>query len=291
MVEYSIAKFERLGCTDSMTTEKKEPKTRTAHSSIHKEETAPNMAHKVVQVIDCLFDEQLSFNDIKKRLGLPNATLHRILAALEGYDFVERNTVNEKYNLGIKFIYYGQLLRAKKTLVSLSESVVNGLSLSINESVCLSVLYNNQTLTLISTDGEQSALTARLVPVSPLNCSASGKLYLSLMEDDALRRYFASDACIRKTSNSICTFEDFKEEQKKILSEGVSYDNEEFEYGLYCMATQLSNHEGPINASIGLTGPTARIHMKDIDSIKVRLLEARNKISEVLRKIEYQFEF
>lgn len=38
------------------------------------------------------------------------------------------------------------------------------------------------------------------------------------------------------------------------MEERIAYDREEYEYGLFCLASFLENHEGYINATISITG-------------------------------------
>lgn len=146
-------------------------------------------------------------------------------------------------------------------------------------------------LTLSSFEGDASALTSRLVPFSPLNCSASGKIFLSNFSDNRLTEYFESNAPIQKTLNSICSYDEFIEEKRKIKEKGISYDDEEYEYGLFCMSVPLHNHLGPINATIGITGPKARIFMKDLSSIEQELKSISEEISGQLKKIKYLSEY
>ena len=83
------------------------------------------------------------------------------------------------------------------------------------------------------------------------------------------------------------TYEEFLEEKKNIIESGVSRDNEEYEYGLYCMSVPLHNHLGPMDATLGVTGPKARIFMKGVDDIEARLKDIAAVISEKLIKIKY----
>lgn len=246
-----------------------------------------NAIEKTVSVIDYLSAKEAAFTEIQRDLGVPKATLHRILQALEAHEFIEKDRVTDTYRLGLKFIYYGESVKGKTDLPCVVNDYLRGLSREIGETCCLSVLYQNTVLNLSSFEGDESALTSRLLPLSPLNCSASGKIYLTHFSDDALREYFSGGGPVKKTSNSICTYEEFLEEKQKIIESGVSRDNEEYEYGLYCMSVPLHNHLGPMDATLGVTGPKARIFMKGVDDIEARLKDIAAVISEKLIKIKY----
>ncbi|MCI8609243.1 MAG: IclR family transcriptional regulator [Firmicutes bacterium] len=251
----------------------------------------PNAIDKTISVIDFISEGDVTFTDIQQALELPKATLHRILQSLELYDYIIRNADTEKYRLGKKFIYYGEVVKSQTSIVTIAEGPIKALAEKIGEHVGLSAYYQNHTMTLFSQAGDSSTLTSTLIPFSPLNCSASGKCYLSYMDDDALQNYFTNGPWVKKTVNSICTFADFKAEQARILERGIAYDDEEYEYGLYCMSVPLFNHQGPIFSNVGISAPKARLFMKGADEIEQALRKCGDEISKILTEIRYQPEY
>ncbi|MCK9218403.1 MAG: IclR family transcriptional regulator C-terminal domain-containing protein, partial [Firmicutes bacterium] len=87
----------------------------------------------------------------------------------------------------------------------------------------------------------------------------------------------------------IISYEDFKKEKEKILQDEVSYDNEEYEYGLFCIAKPLKNHNGLIGAAVSITGPITRIKMKNIENLRNQLAIKVNLINEILIKTKICF--
>lgn len=256
-----------------------------------KQRNTVNAIDKTLSVIDFLARGEATFTEILQALRLPKATLHRILQSLEDHDYISRNSITDKYSLGIKFVYYGGIVKSSISIVSIAEPYIQALAQNTGEYASLGVFYHDVSFSLYSVDGDPSALTAKLMPLSPLNCSSSGKLFLAHMDDDTLQGYFRSDKWERNTINSICTFEQFKTEQKKILKQDIAFDDEEFEYGVFCMSAPLYNHEGFINANIGITGPKARIMMKGLDKIESAVRKCSADISTVLKSIRYEFEY
>lgn len=251
-----------------------------------------NSVDKTLNVIDCIFKEgEIAFIDINKKLGIPKATLHRILYSLEKGEFVQRNELTDKYSLGVKFIYYGETIKSQMTLIKITESILKDLAQSIDETVNIGILHNNSVLNILSVKGEQSALTSKLVPMSPLNCSAIGKIFLSNMNDLKLMSYFSNKHYEKRTENSICTFEDFKKVQGKILHDEISFDDEEYEYGLFCIAAPLKNHEGLLPVAVSVTGPKVRLKLKNIEAIQKKLKGKAALINDILIKMKYELEY
>lgn len=250
-----------------------------------------NSIDKTLSVIDCIFEEEGTFNDIQKKLNLPKATLHRILQSLESHDLIEKVTPGDTYRLGLKFIYYSEMVKKRLSLPSLAEGFLKALASDIGENTSLTVLYQQHCMSLIQCSGEDSALTSNLLPFPALNTCSSGKLFLSRWDDSSLRSFFSKHDLAKPTHNTIVTFEDFKTEQKRILENGISYDDEENEYGLFCMSVPLYNHRGPINANIGITAPKSRLMMKDTESIEEKLRNTAKTISDILVKIKFESPF
>lgn len=243
-----------------------------------------NSIDKTLGVIDCIFEEEGTFIDIQKKLNLPKATLHRILQSLEKYELIEKIPSTDCYRLGLKFIYYSEAVKTRLSIPSIAQPYLQALASSIREATALSVLYEDHCMSLVSCRGEDSALTSNLLPFPTLNCSASGKLFLATRSDKELKEYFAGGNLKKLTYNTIVTYEAFKEEQAKILEKGLAYDDEENEYGLFCISAPLFNHTGQINANIGITAPKSRLFTQDVDAIISQLKDTAREISDILIK-------
>lgn len=251
-----------------------------------------NSIDKTLNVIDCIFNEQeASFIDLKSKLGIPKATLHRILLSLERNEYIKKNELTDKYSLGIKFVYYGESIRSNITIVKIAESILKDLAKTVDETVNIGIQYDNSVLNIFSVKGEESALTSKLVPISPLNCSSIGKIILANKNDLELMSYFNNKLYEKRTPNSISTFEDFKKEQKKILESEISIDNEEYELGLFCIAVPLKNHKGILPAAVSMTGPKVRMEMKNIDTLIKKMKEKTEIINDILIKMKYELDY
>ena len=188
------------------------------------------------------------------------------------------------YRLGLKFIYYSEAVKARLSLPSIAQPFLQSLSASTGESTSLSVLYQDHCMSLASCTGETSALTSNLLPFPSLNCCSAGKLFLSTWSDEQLMDFFSNAHFKKLTHNTIITYDDFKKEQAKILENGLAYDDEENEYGLFCISAPLFNHTGQINANIGITAPKSRLFTHDVAAIAGQVKDTARQISDILVK-------
>ena len=165
---------------------------------------------------------------------------------------------------------------------TLAEPILNELSIVTNETVNLGILSEDFVVTVFSVEGESSALVSKLIPLSPLNCSSMGKIFLSTMEEEAVKAYFEKHSN-KRTFNTITKYEDYLIEKEKILKSNISYDIEEYEYGLGCVAAPLYNVENKVIAAISVSGPISRLKIKGIQDIVDALKRASSDISERLK--------
>lgn len=246
------------------------------------------MLDRSFNVIDYIFrNRNVTFTDIKENLNMAKSTLHRILHTLESWGYIKKDGETNEYSLGLLFAFYGEDVKSDLTIIKICESFLNPLAFKIGETVNLNILYKSNVLNVLTLEGEKSVLTSRLTPVSPLNCSASGKIFLAQKNDIELLDYFNSSSWEKRTINSITSYEDFKELREEILKNEISYDNEEYEYGLFCIAKPLKNHKGIMQAAVSITGPITRIKMKGIDNLQNELVSSVNLINEILIKTKF----
>ncbi|MFA7367720.1 MAG: IclR family transcriptional regulator [Bacilli bacterium] len=248
------------------------------------------MLDRALSVIEYIFkNKDVSFSMILKDLKISKSTLFRILYTLESHNYIKKDKETGRYSLGTLFVFYGEEVKYGLTLIKICEDILSTLANKVGESVNLNILYKELVLNVLSVEGEKSVLTSRLIPISPLNCSATGKIFLARKNNLELMNYFASDAWEKRTMNSITTYEDFLKEKEKILKDEISYDNEEYEYGLLCLAMPLRNHKGLMDAVISITGPLTRIKMKGIDELSEELKNSVNTINNILIKTKYTY--
>lgn len=146
----------------------------------------------------------------------------------------------------------------------------------------MGILSEDFVVTIFSVEGESSALVSRLVPMSPLHCSSMGKLFLSAMDEENAKTYFAAHQ-VKRTFNTITNYSDFLIEKEKILKSYISYDIEEYEYGLGCVAAPIFDMENRIVAAVSVSGPISRLKFKGVQNIVDELKKATSKISDSLK--------
>ena len=245
------------------------------------------MIDRAFEIINLIYDsnQHLGVTEISKKLEIPKATVYRILYTLGKWDFVQKDSQDDGYFLGKAFIKYSSKVKADISIITIASDHIDQLAKEIGESANIGVPYNEFVLTVYNAKGEDFYLVSNLIPISPLNCSSMGKIYLSEYSDEDLEKYFDSDKPQSRTINSVSNLDDFLELKREIKEEGISYDREEYEYGLTCLAVPIRDFKKQIIATISISGPTSRLRHKGMDYLKENIIKTRDDIQKSLEGI------
>lgn len=218
------------------------------------------------RIIDLISQKEgLGISDIAKELELPKTSTFRLLKTLEVAGLLIQ-TAEEIYYLGYKFLNYQVGVSEDQNLIHKCLPIIKKISDLTGETVNLTVNRMGKMYNIYSEVGEYYALQSNLVPESELYCSSSGKIFLSYMDEEALKDYF-NQPFLSRTIHTITDYADFIPEKKAILKSGIAYDREEYEYGLTCLSVPVLDKGKPI-ATIGISGPTTRLQYKNFREIE-----------------------
>lgn len=241
------------------------------------------MIDRAGEILDYIYNskEPVGVSKVSSVLNLPKATVFRILTTLEKWNIVEKHRNTDKYKLGMVLIKYGAKVSSRLSLVEIAKPIIDNLSIQIGESTNLNIEHHGYSLNIYKSSNDNSILTSRLIPVSSLNCSASGKIFLSTKSKEELIEYFNSKNCLKRTMNSIVDYDIFEKEKESILDTGLAYDNEEYEYGLSCISAPIY-HKGKVFAAISISGPKTRLELKGLETIENALKLACETVTSLI---------
>jgi DNA-binding IclR family transcriptional regulator len=114
----------------------------------------------------------------------------------------------------------------------------------------------------------------------PLHASASGKLFLAFISDEARSQILKNKR--RAFTEATLTDKDrLMNELEVIRKRGYSIDDAEREIGVRCIAAPVRNQRGQVAAAISLTGPTVRVTTARLHELAAVLVKTAQTISEV----------
>lgn len=222
---------------------------------------------------------------IAKKTDLSKSTIFRILYTLQEHRMIQKNDSNDKYALGMFFMKAGEQIKNSLDIKKVALPIMEKIADNAGETINLGILYENKVLILNTVSGEDSILVSKLEPICPLYCSGIGKLLMQNFSVKEIKQYYQESPIKKRTINTIIEYQGMIERQKKISECGYSIDDEEYEFGLYCIAAPIYSSKGDIIAGVSISGPTSRINYKGESELTEMIINAAHEIS---RRMGYE---
>lgn len=203
----------------------------------------------------------LSLAEISRRTGLPKATAHRLLAALDTVRLVER-TETGNYQLGIRLFELGEHVQRTHELREAALPFMQDLYEATHDTVHLAVLEGTDVVYLERIRGHrQINVASRVGGRLPAACTGVGKALLAFNPEAA--QQVLSATLSPRTPYSIVSPKVLDAEFCRIRETGVAFDREENAIGVHCAAAPILV-AGRAVAAVSVTGSPARL---DVDRI------------------------
>ena len=240
------------------------------------EGAALQMVSRISAILRALENQPvgLSLGQIAKATGLPRATVHRIVDALEVEQFVAADTLNGGVRLGpaVTRLAASAFADFKSTV----RPHLEGLCRRVRETVVLTTMRHGR-LALVDQVPPERALHVVISPSVELNpCyTASGKAQLATMPDEEILTIIRP---ILKppTANAVATVAEFMVQIAEIRRTGVAYDDEEVAEGACGVATDVRDASGAVFC-ISVCVPSQRYH-EHLANIRRDLVATRDQI-------------
>lgn len=241
---------------------------------------------KVLQIIETMAKnrEPLRLQDVALMVDMPASTTLRFLNTLMKQGYVNQDPLTSRYFLTLKFTYIGSLVSSQISIRDIAHPYLIELSKKCNESVCLGIEQDMEIVYIDVIDGPDGMLkiTQRIGKLAPIHSTGIGKLLLLNYDMKQLDRIIAIKGLKALTPNTITSKNELLKELETIKTQGYALDDEECELGARCISAGIKDYTGKYVAGISVSGPTTRLTMENIKTIKNVVIEIADKISEQL---------
>lgn len=242
---------------------------------------------RALNVIEALFisPEPKSLNELSKELGIPAASLFRIMKNLASREYV---TVLAgppvRYTIGHKPFQLVAGYRSRVDRKHVVRPVMQELTARTNQTAQYAVFQNGQ---FIYTEQALSAaelnVLAQLYMPLEVNTSAGAKVILANQSEEAREQYLSGIRLHKRTAHTIDDMDALRKELALTKKRGYGMDNEEFTVGIGCMAVPVFDGDGQCMAALGVTGYIEEYRNREnFEHIKQCLFEAAEELREKL---------
>jgi DNA-binding IclR family transcriptional regulator len=243
---------------------------------------------KAIEVLEALAETEngIGITQLSRELNLPKSTIHQILSTLKSVRFVEQNSEDKKYHLGLRIFELGNVVQSQLQLRKIAYPYLYNLSRKVNETTYLVVLEGDR---IVYIDCVESTARLRAHPLFgirvPLHCTSLGKAIMAFLPEAKINEIIYEDGLERFTENTITDPQALKQELKGIRKRGYAIDNMEHEEGIRCVGAPIRNHQKEVFAAISASGPSQRFDPPRIQAMAKLVIEAAEEIS---RKMGYK---
>lgn len=242
---------------------------------------------RVFALIDTLAskEEILSLKEISAKTGLHPSTAHRILNDLVAARLVDRPDAGS-YRLGMRFLELGNIVKSRLNVRDAALIPMRLLHKKLHQPVNLSLRQGDEIVYVERAYSERSGMQVlrSIGGRAPLHLTSIGKLFLAADDPDKVQAYAERTQLLGHTANSITQLNVLNAALDEIRKKGISFDNEELETGVRCIAAGIYDDQLQLVAGLSITAPADRLDEGWI----IHLQATANNISTALGKPSYK---
>lgn len=225
----------------------------------------------------------MSLDEITLALGLPKATVFRIVNLLKEAGLLRREDDRKRYTVGPRLTSFAIALWQSAALRAQWHSILEDVVEEIGESCNLTMLEGNKVLYIDRVETRQALrLHLEVGTRVPLHCTASGKLFLSRMTDEQLRNAVGDPPYEKFARKTITTMKALQQDLARVRATGVgTHDCELFDDSV-AIAVPVTSLDGSVIAAVAMHAPITRATLKSCLDRAGVLREAAARIAQTL---------
>ena len=221
---------------------------------------------------------------LNERIGLPKPTIHRLFATLEAEGFLIREIDGRSYTPGRRLRRLSTNVLSSLRVRTARLAVLNALAEDISETCNIAVPERDA---MVYLDRVETKWPLRIqLPIGthvPFYCTASGKMYLSTLNNVHLERYLGAATLTRRTPATIVDERQLRDNIESIRSRGFAEDAEEFMEGMIAIAMPILDDQNRLLSTVSFHAPTIRLSLTAARRHVERLKRAAHDLSRLAR--------
>ena len=198
--------------------------------------------------------------EVANQLDIDKSSASRLLHTLANYGFVEQDEATARYLLGPQLVTLGQRLLNRITLRDHARPYLYELVDKTGECAHLAIQAQRQALYIDQVESTAALrVESEIGTLAPLHCTALGKTLLAFGEvrmPDELQPY---------TRRTVADRSSLAAQLEQTRKRGYAIDDEEYNYGVRCVAAAVYDHQGRLVGAVGISGPAGRVTLERID--------------------------
>lgn len=224
--------------------------------------------------------DQLTLTELTTDTGMAPSTAHRLLITMQRHGIVAFNEEAQRWMVGVETFRIGSSFVRRTNVVQASRAIMRELMEETGETANLAIADNGDVV-FISQVETHEAIRAFFRPGSrsPMHTSGIGKALLAEFRRDDVEAILQERGLPSFTPNTITSAETLFADLEETRKRGWSFDDEERNIGMRCLAAPIYNEFGEVAAGISISGPTVRMSDDRLDELGPEVRRAAAKIT------------
>ncbi|HER24700.1 MAG TPA: IclR family transcriptional regulator [Candidatus Atribacteria bacterium] len=242
---------------------------------------------KSIKILNYLseIERSVGITELSAQLSFPKSTIHRILNTLSKYSLVTQEEETSKYKLGLQVVKYSNSFYNSFDFRQIAKPILKEICWETKLTTFLTIWYNSKGICIDSITPSFDTNTHLFVEIGkkmPFHCAASAKVLLAYRQPKEINSIINKKNLHKYTSKTITDPQELENHLKQIKDKGFAFCDEELEEGAKAISAPIKNINREVVASITITGLSRRISKNNIGKLTAILLDASQKLSEML---------
>lgn len=248
---------------------------------------------KALGVLDLVasFEKPVKFSEVLARSDLPKGTAYRLIQNLVAEGMLAYDTRFQTYSLGMRLVRLAHVAWSQASLAPVARPILDRLSAEVGETIHLAQLDNAHVLYVDKRNAHRPVeMFSQAGKVGPAYCTGVGKAILAHLPQAELDHALQMQSYHRFTDNTLTSAEALRTDLAQIRAEGVSFDREEHEPGIICIAQPILHEGEHVMGALSITTTTARASLDSLRSYEPAMRRAARDIASAMRLWQFPTE-
>jgi len=224
------------------------------------------------------------FSELLVSGTFPKATLYRLLQTLTSQGMLHHDPDQNTYTMGMRLIRLAHEAWTQNSIAPVARPFLDRLSAKLRETVHLAQLDAGQVLYVDKRNAKSPiSMYSAAGKVGPAYCTGVGKAMLAHLPGATLDAALDAQAFHRHTEHTLTTRAALRAELIEIRQAGMSFDREEHEPGIICVAVPILNTSGEPLGGLSVTSSTLRYELSDLAALAPSLQDTARDIAAQLQ--------
>lgn len=235
-----------------------------------------------LDILDILVeaDRPQGVTELARKLDLDKSTVYRLLSTLAGRSYIIQDIDTRRYLPSLKIVSHARKVINDIQLRSVAKPYLKRLTKLTGESSDLAILAGIRVVYIDHEDSEASLnVQAEIGQVSPPHCTALGKALTVEFSADQIKNLYKDSELYGYTSRTITAVDELIAHLETVKKRGFALDEEEYNFGVSCIAAPIYDHNNNVIAAVGISGPSIRITSDRILQLAPNVVDAAREIS------------